>query len=393
MCVFNWYRKQAASAYRYTVELRHTPEADWVGYAPWRRWGMPGTAPDDCAFRTAYNLAGRLGMDDETDLLLVGEDSITLLWRLWRQPFYINIIRVGSHTIVRAGCAPLSFIDEVVARSFAYEHNGTTTLWSWYSEKHPEIAGAGVWLSFIKLVVADSSATYDLEFAAAVLRDMAADSFLKFGNNTTELEAAGEDAAIAEPPSCGVAGDPYDGPIITQGRYDFAAGFRGLVYEHPDKHGNAYDGALGEKVGFLVAMELRGGHIATPARTGNELLVAFREPVSFWADASPLVLFRTDVENPAMGPGLLAHVVTDIEFSVQNAEAANAHERRSVQPVHFLGAWTVDPLQLRSSGEGSSMMAHTAFYPSYYFKYRPAFAIAARLNSRIHSGTEGSGPR
>ena len=85
-----------------------------------------------------------------------------------------------------------------------------------------------------------------------------------------------------------------------------------------------------------------------------------------------------------MSSGLLVHTVTDIKFTIDSAEAANAYERRSMQPVQFLGAWSVDPLGLRLSESASRTMAHTTFYPSYYFTHQPAFMIAENLSKRLH---------
>lgn len=344
---------------------------------------MPDHVPDSESLRMAHLLAGRLGMAESQDTLLVGDNSVTLLWQVWLQPFYINIVRTSSSTIIRAGCAPLSFADEIDARSFASDHNETTTLWSWYAEAHPSISGAGVWLSFIKLIVEDRTADHDLEFVVAVLRDMVADSFLKFANNLSELHDSGNEDVLVPPPFVPPPRWASDGTVVNPNRYQFTIGFRGAVWEHSERHGNAYAGALSEKVRFIVTQEFCGGSYTPSSTVENALCVEFSEPTPFWADEAPVVLFTTDVTNPAMSAGLLVHVSTDLDFSIENAESANAYERRSTHPVQFLGAWTLDPLGPLSPSGSSVKLSHTAFYPSYYFTHQQAFEIAAKLNKRL----------
>lgn len=348
----------------------------------------------------AGKLAHELGLDGR-DLISRDTDSVTLLWWVWSQPFYVNVSQVDATVVVRAGGTSLAFKRFATARWWAHLHNETTTLWHWYADPHPTLSGAGVWRCFAKLCVGVDTEERDLAFAVSLLTDMAADHALKHFNNAVNLAGVpGPEELVPLPemrnglakfsaetmtllPGYALVGGAYDERLQAVSKH------RIEIHENPGLQPPA----------FLLPTDLQDPFDLQAALPGFETAQTHGESTSivsfdnFYRVREPgvIVLLRTDIANPAMGDGLLVHLPIPVETTYDGLEQLNRAERAANDSVPFLGAWAPDPLNMWAAGLGlpsdgetaaNVPLAHTAFYPNRYRTWVSQPEIVAGIYSR-----------
>jgi len=363
------------------------PGGSWNQTAPWRSWGSSARGP--LADAVALRLVRSLGLN-ERDLIIEYDRSLTLLWWLWAQPVYVNLTEVDGVVVVRAGCTVLGFSQLGSARWYAEQHNQTTTLWSWYAEDHPDLPDAGLWRSFLKLQVSPGSVEDDLSFVVFALKDFAADMQLKHFHNVGEFLKASKDEALAPLPTITHPTHPLT-ELSDAERSSSVLEHRLAIADYGKSGVNGFAGTPSRVIHLFQSL---GDQFSVTKRPSESRLTAIGTGVSFWASPLVIVMLRTDVENPAIGAGLLVHVAIPKKVMLEDLENLTREELHLVDRCSSIGAWSTDPLDLWEAALGlpsatesdtvpPNRAAHTAFYPSRYATVRPPALIVKDLIDRV----------